>query len=210
MGVVISFRRRRHARALALPIAASDANVTCPQPSSSAKRTIGSQRLAGIPRSRHTLTVGAAKPRADATLPVPPKSSMTESHVMDANLICDLQICQGFADRKATDGGGCGEITLMARTRIQLINETAARLKTTRLALNHKKQNEFAQILGVDKSSYNLMETGKRPVTLDVGLALYVKFGISLDWLFLGNAAQLPSHLITKLVSGSSRRRIPA
>ena len=89
----------------------------------------------------------------------------------------------------------------MAKARTQLINDTAGRLKATRLALNYKKQYEFAQILGVDKTSYNLMEKRKRTVTLGVGLALYEKFGVSLDWLFVGNAAQLPSHLVTKLVS---------
>jgi plasmid maintenance system antidote protein VapI len=69
------------------------------------------------------------------------------------------------------------------------------------LALEYKKQNEFAKVLGIDKTSYNLMENGKRPVTLDVGLALNKKFGVSLDWLFLGNAAQLPANLVTKLAS---------
>jgi DNA-binding XRE family transcriptional regulator len=135
---------------------------------------------------------------------------MTESHVMGGNLICDLQICQGFASRKATGGAGHGEIAAMVMARTQLVNDTAGRLRATRLALNHTKQNKFAQILGVDKSSYNLMEKGKRPVTLDVGRALYEKFGISLDWLFEGNAAQLPSHLITKLVSGVRRGRVSA
>lgn len=89
----------------------------------------------------------------------------------------------------------------MAKSRTQAIDATARRLKATRLALDYKKQIEFAKILGVDKSSYNLMEKGKRPVTLDVGLAINEKFGVSLDWLFVGNAAQLPSHLVTKLVS---------
>jgi len=202
MGIVIAFRRRRHARALRLPTAASDSNVMCWQLNSPASRVIAIQRLAGIPRSRQTLTVGGSNPSAAATLPVPPKSSMTESHViMGDNVICDLQICQAFASRKTTGTGVSGEIAVMAKSRTQAIDATARRLKATRLALDYKKQIEFANILGVDKSSYNLMEKGKRPVTLDVGLAINEKFGVSLDWLFLGNAAQLPSHLVTKLVS---------
>jgi DNA-binding XRE family transcriptional regulator len=201
MGIVLHFRPRRHARASDLSVAASDSNVMCSQPKSPAKRTMGSHRLAGIPRSRQTLTVGDGNPSAVATLPVPPRSSITESHVMGGTLICGLQTCQGFAFRKATGRRISAEMLVMAKTRTQSIDAVARRLKATRLALEYKKQNEFAKVLGIDKTSYNLMENGKRPVTLDVGLALNKKFGVSLDWLFLGNAAQLPANLVTKLAS---------
>lgn len=75
----------------------------------------------------------------------------------------------------------------------------AHRLKATREALGFDKQSDFAKQLGLDKSSYNLFENGKRRLTNAVALRLRRKFGISLDWLYCGDVSSLPNKITSKL-----------
>lgn len=63
----------------------------------------------------------------------------------------------------------------------------SGRLKALRGELGFKTQNAFALRLGIDKSTYNLYETGKRPLTFETACLIRREFGISIDWLFFGD-----------------------
>lgn len=204
---VIQFPGRRHARARARFAAAKASSVICLQPLLAAKSKIKGQRRGGIPRLRQQLTVEASARdlsfvSSRARSSVPPKSSMIESHVMAGPTICcDLQLCQAVAPCKSTVNHRCAEILGMAVPNAESTAAIARRLKATREALGFSTQHEFATALGVDRSSYNLFENGKRRLTNDVALKMRRKFNISLDWIYCGEASQLPVGLTAKLGS---------
>lgn len=80
--------------------------------------------------------------------------------------------------------------------------EIAARLKAAREAIN-PNQSEFAMRAGMTQNRYNQYETGERPLTLDAALKLRDTYGLTLDYLFRGDAALVPHGLIERLRSGS-------
>lgn len=204
---VIPFPHGHHARARVPSAAAKAASVICLQPFLRAKSKITGQRRGGIPRLRQQLTVDASARdlsfvSSRARSSVPPKSSMILSQVMTGPTICcDLQPCQDVAACKLTVNHECAKIASMAVAHAESTAAIARRLKATREALGYPTQNEFAKALGVDRSSYNLFENGKRRLTNDVALKMRRKFGISLDWIFCGEVSQLPVGLIAKLGS---------
>ncbi len=75
----------------------------------------------------------------------------------------------------------------------------AKRLVQTRLALGYKTQSAFAGQLGIGSPQYSVFESGKRRMSLGVALLIQEKFGISLDWIYRGDAAGLSAPLSTKL-----------
>lgn len=197
---VFAFRRRHDARASTTRTEASDSNVIWPRFFFRAKRTNSGQRFGGMPRTRQELTVGSDKLRLAETAAVPPKSSMIESGVsMTRTIVYDLKTCQEFASCDATAPAVCDEIGLMADPHAESTEAIARRLKATRDALGFQQQTDFAKALGIHKSTYNLFESGERRITITVAQRLRRKFGISLDWIYAGDAAQLPAHIITKL-----------
>lgn len=80
----------------------------------------------------------------------------------------------------------------------QEIEETAARLKAARLAIN-PNQTEFANEAGLSQHRYNQYETGSRALTLDAAIKLHKRYGLSLDWLFRGETAMMPHGLVERL-----------
>lgn len=67
-----------------------------------------------------------------------------------------------------------------------------ARLRRLRLALEVKKQTDFAAEIGVEKSTYNPWETGKRTLTFEGACLIRKRYGIPLDYLFYGDHVGLP------------------
>lgn len=84
----------------------------------------------------------------------------------------------------------------------------AARLKALRKELNFSTQKAFAERLGIDKSTYNLYETGTRPLTFETACLIRREFGISIDWLFFGDLQQ--SALQTMARIGRAPDLVPA
>lgn len=78
----------------------------------------------------------------------------------------------------------------------------ARRLIRTRVALG-LNQSQFCAQIGVDKNVYNPFEKGKRRITLDVALKIRARFGISLDWIFCGDAKHLSIELFQKLAEAA-------
>ena len=68
----------------------------------------------------------------------------------------------------------------------------AKRLVRTRLALGYRTQSAFAEQVGLHPHQINVFERGKRRISLGAALLMWEKFGISLDWIYCGDAAGLP------------------
>lgn len=75
----------------------------------------------------------------------------------------------------------------------------ALRLETTRVALGHKNQAEFAKGANLSQNRYNQYETGERRITIDAALKLKRKYGISLDWIYDGDRYGLPQGIRSAL-----------
>lgn len=74
------------------------------------------------------------------------------------------------------------------------------RLKALREALGVETQVEFAEKIGVTKNTYNPWEKGSRPLTFEGACLIRKKYGIPLDYLFFGDAAdELPVKVHRKL-----------
>lgn len=80
------------------------------------------------------------------------------------------------------------------------IEAIASRLVRTRRALGFS-QTMFCTEIGVEKNVYNPFEKGHRRITVDVALKIHERFGISLDWIYCGEAARLPVELYHKLIA---------
>lgn len=77
--------------------------------------------------------------------------------------------------------------------------DVARRLRETRLALQYPDQDEFGENAGLEQSRYNRFESGKRVISLQAAMALNKAYGISLDWLYLGNPSGLDPRLWSRI-----------
>ena len=88
----------------------------------------------------------------------------------------------------------------MSRNRdARSIDAIAARLRATRDALQ-LKQAEFADAAGVKRSTYNQWEKAKGRPGLDDAIKLAEVHGLTLDWIYFGDASGLPVRLVGKIV----------
>ena len=76
--------------------------------------------------------------------------------------------------------------------------EIGKRLKRLRKALG-KTQAEMAELVGISKRAWGLIEKGARRINVGAALRLCDLYGLSLDWIYRGNIAQLPLNLIEKM-----------
>ncbi len=204
MGTVIRFPARFHARAsaaaLRTPNSARKSKVMPATPRSAASVFTATHCDDGIPRSRQQLTVEGSSPSAAANAVVPPSLLMMSSgEVMDPNIVCVAQTCQGFATGKTTFSLNYGAIgNMMDPPEI-----ISARLKALRRELGFPTQSSFAAKLGIDKSTYNLNETGARPLSFETACLIRREFGISIDWLFFGDLQQSALQTMARIGRGT-------
>lgn len=76
--------------------------------------------------------------------------------------------------------------------------DAARRLKAVRESEGLTKA-EFADMLGVDRSTYIKIEDGAREIRVPMALRLAELFGISLDFLYRGNIATLSAEQAAKI-----------
>ena len=74
----------------------------------------------------------------------------------------------------------------------------AQRLVQTRQALG-LKQSEFAKRAGIPINTYNQYEKAVSQPRLDYAYALHDTYGITLDWLYMGDPSGLPYRLAQEL-----------
>lgn len=169
-----------------------DSNVISEMPRSAARRTSDRTRLDGIPRVRQTLTVGTESESASATALVPPRESMTESDVsMEGTIVCGLQTCQGFANRKTTFGTSYGAMGLMPDPREVIFGRLEAlRFELAKLNPETKfdtVEGRFAMAIGIHKTSWSQIKSFDRDLPLTAACRLKEQWGVSLDWLYYGD-----------------------
>jgi transcriptional regulator with XRE-family HTH domain len=210
MGTIIRFPRN-HARTSSNFRAAKPAKtsrVISGLPLAAAKATTLDQCAAGMPRVFQPLTVESDCPSSPATSPRAPVASpqrvlMSESQLSIAsNIVRTLRTCQGFATSETIFSGKCGpmEPTMDPNTII------SARLRALRKELGEREgihggysQTEFADKLGLTKSTYNPFETGNRALTFETACLIRRRFGIPIDWLFFGDMPKIDNELLFKL-----------
>jgi len=73
------------------------------------------------------------------------------------------------------------------------------RLAATREALGIT-QAELRRQLRVDPPRWNPYELGKRRITIEVALGLRLAFGVTLDWIYVGDSSGLPPRLHKRIV----------
>lgn len=76
--------------------------------------------------------------------------------------------------------------------------ETAARIKVTRLALG-LTQAQITEATGIAKNAWSNYENGISRPNIEDAIRFSMAFGISLDWIYVGNIATLPFDLANKI-----------
>jgi transcriptional regulator with XRE-family HTH domain len=71
----------------------------------------------------------------------------------------------------------------------------AERLRMTREALGVRKQKEFAERAQISPNTYNQWEKGRVYPDLQYAIRLCDEYGITLDWIYLGDPSGLPYHI---------------
>lgn len=60
-------------------------------------------------------------------------------------------------------------------------------------------QTAFGKISGLSQSRYSQYETGERLLPVPVAIAFADQFGVSLDWLYMGDPSAMPLDLWRKI-----------
>jgi transcriptional regulator with XRE-family HTH domain len=87
---------------------------------------------------------------------------------------------------------------------IDHLRATGIRLKAARLALQPPfglKAAEFSKAIGVQPNTYSQWENGARLLDVLVAIRISERFGITLEWLYRGNAAQLPNAIFNDVLA---------
>lgn len=60
-------------------------------------------------------------------------------------------------------------------------------------------QADVSRATGIAENRYSQYVKGRRALTLSAALKIVAAYGVTLDWLFLGNPAALPAHIHRKI-----------
>jgi transcriptional regulator with XRE-family HTH domain len=83
----------------------------------------------------------------------------------------------------------------------------AERLRRTREALNIKKQKEFAERADISPNTYNQWEKGRVYPDLQYAIRLRDEYGLTLDWIYLGDPSGLPYQLVRLLRESAEQKQ---
>lgn len=87
--------------------------------------------------------------------------------------------------------------------------QVGIRLQQSLIAIG-KKPAEIARNFGVSQQRLSNYMTGARPLDIDLAMKLSARFGITLDWLYMGDMKSLPYELAQRIVPiGEENRRAP-
>lgn len=82
--------------------------------------------------------------------------------------------------------------------------ETGRRLKQLREVHEIRTIRAFAGQIGVSEDRYDKWEKGEVLIPVPWAEVLVDQFGITTDWLYLGNGSSLPQRLYGKLARGAA------
>lgn len=110
----------------------------------------------------------------------------------------------------------------MTTTNLESREAIAERLATYRLSMGLNK-TDFARRLSISEQSYGSFENATRDLTLSAAKKLRARFGLSLDFLYFGNAPMTPPvykhepdilpelvHFLAQKPKGSQKRILEA
>jgi transcriptional regulator with XRE-family HTH domain len=63
------------------------------------------------------------------------------------------------------------------------------------------KQNELAQVIGVDNSSLSKIEQGKKPLSATMAMALHRRYGLCMNFIYFGAIGQLPARVAADVLA---------
>lgn len=192
MGDVV---RLNHARTSALArTRASRSNVTAFTLLFFASSTTSVQRSAGMyPRLRQLETTEDSVPSPRETAMVPPSSLMMLSTDIHPQYLTPRE----YVKPDGLEGdflAVLGPTLPMAKTAADIGKRLAAMHSALGIT-----QADVCRTIGMASGRYNQYVTGKRLLTLDVAVRLVAAYGVTLDWLFLGDVSALPVRLHQKL-----------
>jgi transcriptional regulator with XRE-family HTH domain len=84
-----------------------------------------------------------------------------------------------------------------------MINDAAtigARLRKLRVTQG-LTQTALAESLGVTQSAWTQYETGARKISIEVAGTVVARFGVTLDWIYMGDPSGLPMRLVVALTT---------
>lgn len=84
------------------------------------------------------------------------------------------------------------------------LSDIAMRIDALMATLGHN-QTSFALLVGISQPALNNYLKGIRRPDLDVAIQMQLRTGVTLDWLYLGDRAGLPSRLLETLPDLSRR-----
>lgn len=82
------------------------------------------------------------------------------------------------------------------------------RLKSLRLAMG-MKQAPWCRLVGISTAAWNNFESGYRRISIDQAIKICSAVGVSLDWIYRGQAGALPFDLAIKIKTAESRLTQP-
>lgn len=80
------------------------------------------------------------------------------------------------------------------------------RIKATRLALDYKNAAEFGRLVDIAPNALNNYETGRSRPTVEQAVKIARVTGVTLDWIYLGNRANLPHRIVVRLPAEPTSR----
>ena len=89
------------------------------------------------------------------------------------------------------------------------LQEIAERLRLTRMALGYT-QGFISRLVGSTTESgqaWENYESGRRRISINHAIALCLKCGLSLDWIYLGNLSSLHGNMAAKISEQISREQ---
>jgi len=158
-----------------------------------ARSSSAGQRFGGIPRSRQLLTTGGLTPSAAATFFVPPRASMMSSSGMRSLYFTDREVVKPHVLSSAFDPDMLA-LSGMSRT----LDAIAFRLLTLR-AWRDLSQKDFCAEIGVGTNHYSPFENAKRRIPLEIATKLVERYGVTLDWLYLGDMRGMTGQMQAEL-----------
>lgn len=78
--------------------------------------------------------------------------------------------------------------------------QVAPRLTALREALELSKA-EFADLIGIDRSSYSKIEKAEKPILPPVAYKIWSLFGVDMNYVYLGRLDGLPDDLSKRLTT---------
>jgi ribosome-binding protein aMBF1 (putative translation factor) len=197
MGIIIHLPSSDHARASAgsRVLKAKTAGSTSLPRSAKASRTKMKTSCEIFPRARQLLTADKPTPAISAAPDGPPKASMTSSTVLSMSLHSSQSVNMSSLHGTAIE---TARSVLSDQGMPDSIKQLAKRLELTREALGLSAA-ELCKLIDCKPNRWSQYESGERPITLPVSIALCDEFGLSLDWIYRADPSRLPHELRIKI-----------